>query len=101
MPESFESHIGENTTVTVQFEYTPETEAIIHPVDSAQTGEGALVEDLFVFIAKDDITESLSQHVLDRLETEAHEHMVEIPGFEGTRSALNKLSLGSNVCIHL
>ena len=73
--ESFESHIGENTAVTVQFEYTPETEAIIHPVDSAQPGEGALVEDLFVFIANDDITESLSQHVLDRLETEAHEHM--------------------------
>ena len=72
---NFESHIGDNTAVTIEFEYTPEVAAIINPVDSAQPGEGALVEDLFVFIGDDDITEYLCEEALKDFEKEARQHM--------------------------
>ena len=92
MQHSFESHIGEDSAVTVEFEYTDAVDAILHG-DNSQPGEPALVEDLAVYIVQDDITECLSQHVLDRLEQEAHEEMAEIPEFMGTRAALGRLSV--------
>jgi hypothetical protein len=72
---SFMSHIGNETPVMVEFEYCPGRPAVLYPNDLARPEEPPEVEDLTVFIVQDDITESLAEHVLDRLEKEAIEYI--------------------------
>jgi len=71
-------HIGEDTSVVIQFDYTPEQEEIIYPDEKSQPHYPAQIEINQVLIGDDDIKECLNEGCLDDLEIACWGHIAEL-----------------------
>ena len=56
--------IGDDTSVTIEFDYTPEEAPVLHPVDDAYPGCAADAEISGVFIGTDNIMDALSEECI-------------------------------------
>lgn len=67
--------IGENIPVTVEFDFSPEQEQILHPDEKAQPGYAASAEITSVIFAEKELLDVLRRGVIDRLELECIDEM--------------------------
>lgn len=72
---SIESVIGDDTQITVHFDYQPAEKQVLHPNDQAYPGCDAEATVTSVVLKGDDIIDSLNQATLNRLAEECLERV--------------------------